>query len=125
MAPAEVLERIDSLKRASNPIGHITVTDLARSKEWRKELPKVGVMEITDRGETAGWLVSEKDIEAIVYAVIELEKELEDASLSAMFQERPHADLSSWKSGDQLKAGALEYLSERGGEIEEILDEYR
>lgn len=125
MAPTEVLERIDSLKKASRPIGHITVTDLARSKEWRKELPKVGVMEITDRGETAGWLVSEKDIEAIVYAVIELERELEEASLTAMFHARPHDDLADWKSGSELKTEALQYLEEHGEGIKETLDEHR
>lgn len=125
MTPTEVLERIDSLKKATRPVGHITVTDLARSKDWRKELPKVGVMEITDRGETAGWLVSEKDIEAIVYAVIELEKELEEASLAAMFQGRPHGDLAHWKSGDELKSEALQYLDDHGEGIREILDEHR
>lgn len=117
MAPAEVIERLDGLKKASKPVGHITVTDLARSKEWRTELPKVGVMEITDRGQTAGWLVSEEDIEAIVYAVIDLQEELEKASMEAMFQTRPHDDLESWKSGKELESEALAYFDEHGEEI--------
>lgn len=121
MAPAEILERLDDLKRASKPGGHISVTELARSSKWRTELPEVGVMEITDRGQTAGWLVSEKDIEAIVYAVIDLQKELEQASLEAMFQTRYRDDPGSWRAGKPLEVEAMSYLDEHYEEIAAVM----
>lgn len=125
MAPAEVIDRLDGLKRAPKPAGHITVTDLARSKEWRTKLPQVGMMEITDRGQTAGWLVSEQDIEAIVYAIIDLQEELEKASMEAMFQTRSPEGAGAWKSGKELESEALVYFDEHGDEVMAILHEHK
>lgn len=124
MAPAEVMMRLDRFKKASKPSGHITVTELARSKDWRKELPEVGLMHVTDRGETAGWLISQEDLDAIVYAVVSLEEELEEHSIAALFAARPPEKME-WKSGEELVKGALEHLDKYGDEMMAIIDEYR
>lgn len=125
MAPAEVMEKLDRFKKASQPSGHITVTELARGKDWRRKLPEVGMMEVTDRGETAGWLVSQEDLEAFVYAVISLEQEVEELSLAAIFGERLSAGPSEWKSGTQLAQDAQRYLETEGDSIMAVIDEYR
>lgn len=124
MAPAEVMMRLDRFKKAPKPSGHITVTELARSKDWRRKLPEVGLMEVTDRGETAGWLVSQDDLEAFIHAVISLEEDLEERSLAALFGARPPERID-WKSGEELAAGALEYLDTYGDEMMAIVDEHR
>lgn len=125
MAPTEVMERLNRLKSASNPSGHITVTELARGKEWRQMLKKAGMMEVTDRGETAAWLVSQKDLEAIVYAVISLEQEVEDLSVAAMFESRAEGDSSEWKTGQQLTEDALVCLENEGQDLMAVVDERR
>lgn len=124
MAPAEVMMRLDRFKKASKPSGHITVTELARGRDWRKELPEVGLMQVTDRGETAGWLISQEDLDAIVYAVISLEEDLEERSIAALFAARPPEKME-WKSGKELAEGAMRYFEEHGDEIRAIVDEYR
>lgn len=124
MAPVEMMERLDRFKRASKPSGHITVTELARGKEWRRELPEVGMMEVTDRGETAGWLVSQEDLEAFVYAIVSLEEELEERSIAAIFEARP-PETRNWMTGEELKREALEYLDEHYDELTAIIDEHR
>lgn len=124
MAPAEMMERLDRFKKALQPSGHITVTELARSKDWRQELPKVGMMEVIDRGKTAGWLVSQEDLEAFVYAIASLEQELEERSIAAIFEARP-PEARNWLSGKELEQEALKYLDEHGDELTAIIDEYR
>lgn len=125
MAPAEVMERLNHFKKAARPSGQITVTELARGKDWRRELPKVGMMEVTDRGETAGWLVSQEDLEAFVYALVDLEKEVEDLSLAAMFEARATEGQHNWESGTQLAEDAKSYLDADGDKIMAIIDGYR
>lgn len=125
MAPADVMERVGRFKSTPGPHGRISVTELARGKEWRNDLPKIGVMEVTDRGETAGWLVSKEDMEAVAYAIISLEQEVEELSVAAMFEARAGDNQTDWKSGKQLRESAQTYFDSHGDEIMAIVDEHR
>ena len=119
MSPYEVLERAGAVCGRVSGMPRISVTDLSRSKEWRNELPGVGVIEITDRGDTAGWLVSADDMEAIVKGYIFLEEELERAQIAAIFSLREE---SAPLSGDELKSAVQERWEVRKNDLRSIVD---
>lgn len=87
MAPYEVLDRAGSVRDRVSSRPRISVTELSRSKDWRDKLPEVGVIEITDRGDTAGWLLSTQDMEAIIEGSY-LEEEVERPQIAAIFGAR-------------------------------------
>ena len=118
MASTDVLERIGAMREASRGRARISVTDLARGNEWRTELPEVGVMEVTDRGETAAWLLSDEDMRSLMEGYSLLEEELEQAQIAAIFAAREeYRDL---RSGDDLRDTALAVLDARSDEFMEL-----
>lgn len=103
------------MRAASSGQRRISVTDLARGKDWRAELPEVGVMEVTDRGETAAWLLSDADMKALAEGYALLEEELEQAQVSAIFSAREgYHDL---RSGSDLKDAARTAFDVRRDEL--------
>ena len=119
MAPYEVLERAGAVRDRVAGRPRISVTELSRSKEWRDELPSAGVIEVTDRGGTAGWLVSADGMEAIVEGYTYLEEELERAQIAAIFKLREGA---SPLSGDELKSAVRERWETRKDELRSTVD---
>lgn len=120
MAPLDVLSRADRVSGmvASRP--KISVTDLARNKSWREQLPESGVIEITDRGETAGWLLSDQDLTALVEGYAYLEQLVEQQQVAALFEARPD---SQAVAGDELVHSALDAFDARKDRLAAIIDE--
>ena len=119
MVAFSALERMGSVRERVSDRSRISVTELARSKEWREKLPASGVMEITDRGDTAGWLVSDADMAAIVEGYAYLEDQLERAQVEAMFAARPEGEPLS---GDSLTAAAAERFDARKAALRGVVD---
>ena len=105
----DICERVASQPRVS-------VTDFARGRRWREELPQCDVMEVVDRTETAGYLVSPK---ALVDALSELEAQVEQLSVAAMLDAR--GDCDTWLQGDELANSALESFDMRVVALKEVL----
>ena len=119
MSPYEVLERAGSVRDRVSGRPRISVTELSRSKDWRDRLPKVGAIEITDRGDTAGWLLSAQDMEAIIEGYSYLEEEVERAQIAAIFGARRG---SRPLSGEALKDAVGNSFEVRRGELRGVLD---
>lgn len=119
MSPNEMLERAGSVRDSVLGRPRISATELARSKDWRERLPKEGVIEVTDRGGTAGWLVSDEDMRSLVEGYAYLEQEVERAQVAAMLGARRG---SKPLSGEALGAAVLEAHRARKDELRGIVD---
>lgn len=119
MTPYDVLDRASAVRDVVVGTPKISVTDLSRSKDWRSRLPEVGVMEITDRGDTAGWLVSDADMNALIEGYTYLEEELEKAQIAAMFAAREDARPVS---GEALEREALASFEARKANLAVVVN---
>lgn len=119
MAPMEVLERATGVSRRVRRSPRISVTELSRSTDWRKRIPEDGIIEVTDRGDTTAWLVSDDDMQALVEGFTLLEEELERAQVAAIFDTRGDARPVS---GDQLREQVRDIFETRKHALKEIID---
>lgn len=120
MPPDAIIDKANAVRDGVRSTRRVNVTELARGESWREQLPECDVMEITDRGSKAGWLVSDAGMYAMLDTISYLEERLERASMAAMANARRGYD--DWMGGDDLARAALAALDERGGEIKAALD---
>ncbi len=119
MAPMELLNRAARISSCVSRDSRISVTELSRGTDWRKRLPDMGIIEVTDRGDTAAWLVSDEDMQALIKCCRLLEEELERAQIAAIFETRKDAQP---KTGAELKRAAHAAFARRKQELAEIID---
>lgn len=119
MAPYDVLERADNVRSTVQGHKRISVTELSRGKDWRSQLPEAGVIEVTDRGDTTAWLVSDADMQALVEGYRYLEEELERMQIAALFEARA-TDKPATNS--KLKKEALASFDRRKDALREIIN---
>lgn len=105
---ADVRSRIEEDTR-------ISLSDFARGKTWRKKLATDEFMELQEHGERIAWIISEDGMREMLEYVADLEAQVEEASIRAMFEERK--DIEDWKTGEDLKESAIAYLHEHGDMI--------
>ena len=124
--PAHVLERAEKVKSFDIP-ERLTVTQLAREKEWRTYLKEKAILEIIERSETIGVLVAKDAFESIQLYIQELEKEVEEAayekemlSIKALVDTRTDDE---YLEGEELKSAALKIFSQQSKELQNLLDE--
>ena len=120
MAPEATMDRANAVRDSVRATRRINVTELARGKAWREQLPECDVMEIIDRGANAGWLVSNAGMDAMLDTIAYLEERLEQASMAAIANAR--RGYEDWAEGDDLARGALAELDERGDAMRAVLD---
>ena len=100
-----VLEKVDELRTQAKGGARISLTDLARGKAWRDELPECGIIEITDRSDTAGWLLSNEYVNDLLSLIDDLLADQERRQVNEMLAAR--SAYNDWRSGDELAARAL------------------
>ena len=100
MSSVATLERVADMRNAVNRKPRISMTDMARDTSWKKTLPEQGIIEITERGETAAWLVSDESMEALMEEFAELEAAVEYYEVQHIIAQR-EADYRPL-SGDEL-----------------------
>lgn len=111
MATAEaMMGRVNGMRASVVGSQRMSVTDFARGTAWRKTLPKCDIIEVVDRASTAGWLLSDKGLHALLDNIAYLEDELERAQIALIFNQREGRD--DWASGETLRVGALSLLGE-------------
>ncbi|WP_225432987.1 MULTISPECIES: hypothetical protein [Bifidobacterium] len=116
----DIKERAKALREAAAPGSRIGLTELARSNAWRKSLVEQGIMEIVDRSDTTGYLVSVDAMNELLDSINVLESEVERVAVQQMFIARGARE--DWKSGEALAAAAQESLLRRGNKVREFLD---
>ena len=116
----ETFSKVDKIKNTVSSEHRLGVTDFARSKKWREDLIESDVIEVVDRTETAGYLISPAGMKSIISRINELEKELERARVDALFDARK--DIQNWTTGEKLVENALQNLDELRKHIRGSLD---
>lgn len=106
-----LLNEVDELRTYTNAATRITVSELARGKGWREDLPERGIIEVTDRTQTIGWLLSDERVNGLLALIDELTAELEERQVRDMLAAR--AGYQDWRVGDDLERTALESLDKR------------
>lgn len=98
----------------------IGISEFARSKTWRDVLDESGCIEVTDRAESIGFLMTPDYAEELSMYIAELESELEQAYIRTLFELR--SDYSEPLEGSALAAAALTEFNIREDKIREFLD---
>ena len=119
MSP-QVAERVQEAYAGSRKANRIGLSDFSHGRKWREDLANASILEIVDRTETAGWLISDDGLASLVSRIEELEDELEHARLAAIFAAR--SDRDSWAKGDALAEAAKASARARRKAIEEAAD---
>ena len=78
----DIKERAEALREISTPGSRIGLTELSRSNAWRKALEQRGLLEIVDRADTAGYLVSVDSLNEMLDVINALESEVEHSRCS-------------------------------------------
>ena len=98
-----------TLEGALGSVKRYGVTEIARSKEWRANLPQEGCIEIVDHADTVGYILSPEYAAELAETTRRLEEQVERASVEAMFAAREtYTDL---KSGHELADAATALLA--------------
>lgn len=111
-----LLNEVEELRSHTHVAPRITLSELARGKGWREELPESGVIEVTDRAQTVGWLLSDERVHGLLTLIDELAAELEERQVQDILSAR--TGYQDWRSGDDLEREALESLDKRVGAME-------
>ena len=115
--PSMIAEHVRETYTGSHKASRVGLSDFSHGRKWRDDLAEAVVLEIVDRTETAGWLLSDEGMGSLVERIESLEAELEQARLSAIFEARAHRE--SWAQGEQLASAAKASGRARRKEIEE------
>ncbi|NMM98488.1 hypothetical protein [Bifidobacterium olomucense] len=116
----DIKERAEALREVATPGSRIGLTELSRSNAWRKTLAERGLLEIVDRTDTAGYLVSVESLNEMLDAINALESEVERFTMQQMFIAR--GDKEQWKTGADLSQSAQDSLSKRKEKVRAFLD---
>lgn len=103
----------DHITRFQDMVGgpiRVGVSEFARSKSWRAELPEVGCFEIVDRNGVVGYMIAPDYAVSLANRIAELEQQLEQESIAAMFSTR--SDRSETKTSSELETHALDYFDQ-------------
>ena len=110
-------KKVEGVYLGARSVGRIGLSDFSHGRKWRDDLENALVLEIVDRTDTAGWLVSGAGMDSIMEHIARLEDELEEANVRALIAAREGR--SSWKSGSELAEAAKKSARVRKQQIEE------
>ena len=120
MSPAAIEEKVSAFQSAVNPTNRIGVSEFARSREWREQLPEVGCLEVVDRNGVVGYLLAPDYAQALSARISELEEREEQASIAAMFRTRERC--SNLETGEELRKSVRSRAAERAEELAAIVN---
>lgn len=120
MSPAAIEEKVGTFQSVVNSANRISISEFARSREWREQLPELGCLEVVDRNGVVGYMLAPDYAQAMSARITELEKQEERAAIAAMLDAR--RDRTEFAAGEELEKGALAYLDEHLDEMTEAVD---
>ena len=115
MDASEALSMSEHIQNRFAVQDRISVTELARGTEWRRRLADCGVLEVVDRGATAGWLLSSDGMQALLDTISYFEAEAERTQVAYIVESR--ARYEDWRSGADLSAAVADIAT---SEIERL-----
>ncbi len=99
----------------------VPVTEIARGKDWRRMLPEQGCLEIVDRNDTVGFVLSPDYAKYIGERIDQLQEDLEQAELEDLFRVRD--SYGEAVSGEELRLAARALFDENSTAIEGYLSD--
>ncbi|WP_053958049.1 hypothetical protein [Sulfobacillus thermosulfidooxidans] len=117
-----LFEHLEAVRRGFDLHSRVSVTQLGRSTQWRADLNKFSVLEVLDRNQTTAILLKPEVYQAIKTYLDQLEEELEQARVDALFAQRDA--LQHWASGDDLAQQALASFTKRHDHLRNVLDNH-
>lgn len=120
MPPLTMEQRTTRFLEMAGSEKRIGVSEFARGKAWRKSLEETGCVEVTDRSDTVGLLLTPEYASELASYIQQLENELEQAQIEMIFELR--RQYSAPKSGKELEDAALAEFNAREDSIREFLD---
>lgn len=118
----DMLQTVKKIRGGFQVDGYINVTQLSRSTAWKKRLQEMDAMQVLDRNQTAGVLMTKDAYVAVMDYIDALEKELDDAQVSALLAARQNMD--DWTEGDDLAGKAEDSLVKRSDYLQGIFDDH-
>lgn len=116
MSP-EVAYKVQSAYIGTRNVGRIGLSAFSHGRKWRDDLNDASILEIVDRSETAGWLISDEGMESLIGRIEDLEIELEQAHISSLLAAREGRN--KWTRGEKLASAAKASAHKRKAAIEE------
>ena len=120
MPSTTIDEKVGAFQSAVNSTRRIGVSEFARSRKWREELPELGCLEVVDRNGVVGYLLAPDYAQALSARISELEEQVEQASIDALFRTRE--DCTEPKTGEALKEAVRARFDERCEGLAAIVD---
>lgn len=116
---ASTIDKVNKIK-SEKSAHRLGLTELTRSKAWRQILNENDILEIVDRTETAGFILSQEGLDSIIEFIESLEEELEEKRVDAIFEARKN--LNNWMSGEELAQKAVESFNKNEEKWRAITD---
>ena len=95
-----VRARAEAMVEAAKDESKVTLTDLSRSNAWRKQLSKKGILQLMDRSDTAGFIISVDSMKDLLDSLNSYESEIETMEVQGMLEARK--DHTDYKTGSEL-----------------------
>lgn len=107
----EMIEAVEKVRNGFGMGSRVSVTALGRSANWRKDLNENLAMEVVDRNVTTAVLLKPEVYQAIMGRLEQLEIELEQSQIEALFQSREN--MNNWATGEELVTKANDNFDSR------------
>ena len=120
MALEETLELSGNIRSRAASQARIGVTELARGTAWRSKLEECKLLEVVERGATAGWLLSSEGMQSLLDTIAYFEAEAERAQVACLLQMRSTYD--DWKTGTELRDAVDSELESMLPRLKEAFD---
>jgi len=115
----QTVEDVEKIRRGFDMESRIGITQLGRSREWRKHLEDHAALEVLDRNQTAGILLSPEIFKSLLAYLDNVDQELEQAQVEQLYGNRKEMD---WASGEDLATKAKMSFESRQDHIRKFLD---
>lgn len=120
MVSAEALEMSNAIRSRATERQRIGVTELARGTAWREKLVGCKILEVVDRGSTAGWLLSQEGMSSLLDTISYFEEEAERAQVAYIVEARSARD--DWNAGEDLRQAVEAEAENTLGKLKAALD---
>jgi hypothetical protein len=124
MSSMDIMNKVQVLKDIDAGSYRIGVTELARNPKWRETLPELGVMQIMDRKTTAGWLISDAEMDEICADLENYKKLMREQEEAETVRTIIETRQGEALSGQELIDAAMKIFEEKYDVYEEALNVY-
>jgi hypothetical protein len=117
----QMLQDVETVRTGFALGARVSVTNLGRSTQWRKDLQTLTMMEVVDRTQTAGILLKPEAFTAMLKYIAEVEAERDLAQMDLLITRREH--MQSWTAGENLATQAKQRMHERQESTRRMFDD--